>query len=234
MIYLILNRNDFIVSVCPYTEELCEQVINYALWVIEDNTFYDKGGINIKPINIEDNFRLRNALTGFYLDINQKSKSKLKANIIISKIYLDSEKYEYEFNLVDVVNNGKYILKGIFQNMDKNEVYEKEVNKNKFYYVDVEKYYLSISLTYDCKNSPTKIKGSLMKSSLLLSQKKLKEKILTIKNAEDDFLFSVKQIDVFKGSQVIYIQKIILKMEHDLKNNNININLVNEKIFNQY
>ena len=252
-----LNRNDFIVSVCPYTEELCEQVINYALWVIEDNTFYDKGGINIKPINIEDNFRLRNALTGFYLDINQKSKSKLKANIIISKIYLDSEKYEYEFNLVDsksimenlffpynfkfflplinddneyVVNNGKYILKGIFQNMDKNEVYEKEVNKNKFYYVDVEKYYLSISLTYDCKNSPTKIKGSLMKSSLLLSQKKLKEKILTIKNAEDDFLFSVKQIDVFKGSQVIYIQKIILKMEHDLKNNNININLVNEKI----
>ena len=248
-----LNQNDFIVSVCPYTEELCDQVINNALWVVEDNTFYDKGLINIKPLNIEDNFRLRNALTGFYLDIRQKAK----ANILISKIYLNSEKYEYEFSLVDnksiienlffpfnfkffhplindeneyVVNGGKYILKGIFQNINKNEVFEKEVDQKKFYYIDVEKYYLSISLSFDYKIPPSNIKRSIMKNSLVISQKKLKGNILIIKNAEDDFLFSVKQIDVFKGSQVIYIQKIILKMEHDLKNNNININSVNEKI----
>ena len=248
-----LNQNDFTVSVCPFTEELCDQVINNALWVIEDNTFYDKGKLNIKPLNIDENFRLRNALTGFYLGIRQKGKT----NIIISKIFSDTEKHEYEFFLVDsksiienlffpynfkffhplitdeseyVINDGKYILKGIFQNMNKNEEFEKEVNKEKFYYIDVEKYYLSISLTIDYKTPPTNIKGSIMKNSLMLSQKKLKGNILTIKNEEDDFIFNVKQIDVFKGSQVIYIQKIILKMERDLKNKSINVNSVNERI----
>ena len=80
-----ININNYEVSTCIYTNELCDQVINNALWVIEDNLFYHKGGLNIKPVNIEESFRLRNALTGFYLDIKSKSINLIN-NILISKI----------------------------------------------------------------------------------------------------------------------------------------------------
>ena len=248
-----LNKNNYEVSACLYTNELCDQVIHNALWIIEGNLFYHKGCLNIKPVNIEENFRLRNALTGFYLDIKPKNTTIMN-NILISKIYVESEKYEFQFNLIDgesiyeklffpynfklfhyiisdenthVVNEGKYILKGIFQNMDKKHVFEREVDKEKFFYVNPDKYYLPISLYI--KTGVPNIKTSLLKSSLFLSTKFKKSTFLAIKN-EDDFIFNIKQIDTLDGSQVIYIYKIILQLENDLKNNNINFNSLNERV----
>ena len=50
-----------------------------------------------------------------------------------------------------------------------------------------------------------------------------------IKN-EDDFVFNINKIDILKGNEVIFIQKIILKLEKDLKNQIININVLNDWI----
>ena len=246
-----ININNYEVSACVYTNELCDQVINNALWVIEDNLFYHKGGLNIKPVNIEENFRLRNALTGFYLDIKSKSINFIN-NILISKIYMESEKYEFQFSLIDgksieedlffpynfklhhyiiseenthIVPDGKYILKGIFQNMDKTHVFEREVNKKKFYYVESEKYYLPISLSL--KANTGNVASSVLRSSAL--QKLKKNTTMTLKN-ENDFIFNIKQIDTLEISQVLYIHKIILQLEKDLKNNNINFPSLNERV----
>ena len=248
-----LDKNNYEISACVYTNELCNQVLNNALWVIESDLFYHKGGLNIKLVNIQENFRLRNALTGFYLDIKPKNLKSIR-NILISKIFLESEKYEFQFNLIDgnkieenlffpynfklchyiisdenthVINDGKYILKGIFQNMDKEHVFKKEVDGNKFYYVDVDKYYLPISLYFKSGN----LKRSLIKDSEALNPNTNTKKnfILTIKN-ENDFIFNIKQIDILIISQVIYIRKIILQLEKDLKNNNINLNSLNERV----
>jgi len=75
--------------------------LNNALWIIEDNLFDYRGGLNIKPIRIKKNFRIKNALTGFYLDIKQSGQKFKGINKIISKIFIESEKYEYELCLTD-------------------------------------------------------------------------------------------------------------------------------------
>ena len=168
-----IDKNKYEVSACVYKKELYEQAINNAFWIIEDDRFVCKGSLNIKPICIQENFRIKNALTGFYLDIKQKGQKFKGVNKIISQIFIESENYEYEFCLTDghsleekyffpnnfrlfhhfindestfIVNNGKYILKGVFQNLNKQEVFEQEVENEKIYFIDTDNYYLPISL----------------------------------------------------------------------------------------
>ena len=250
-----IDKNKYEVSACVYKKELYEQAINNAFWIIEDDRFVCKGSLNIKPICIQENFRIKNALTGFYLDIKQKGQKFKGVNKIISQIFIESENYEYEFCLTDghsleekyffpnnfrlfhhiindestfIVNNGKYILKGVFQNLNKQEVFEQEVENEKIYFIDTDNYYLPISLEF--RKNLKNFKGSTMKNSLCLSHKNINNNnILIIKN-ENDFIFSIKQIDVLNGSQVIYILRLILQLENDLNNKNINFVSINEKI----
>ena len=65
-------QENYEVSVCEYTEDLCDQVTKYALWVIEDEEIYLKGSLNINLINTEKKIRIRNALTGLYLSVKKK------------------------------------------------------------------------------------------------------------------------------------------------------------------
>ena len=96
-----IDKNKYEVSACVYKKELYEQAINNAFWIIEDDRFVCKGSLNIKPICIQENFRIKNALTGFYLDIKQKGQKFKGVNKIISQIFIESENYEYEFCLTD-------------------------------------------------------------------------------------------------------------------------------------
>jgi hypothetical protein len=96
-----IDKNKYEVSACFYKKELYEQAINNAFWIIEDDRFVCKGSLNIKPICIQENFRIKNALTGFYLDIKQKGQKFKGVNKIISQIFIESENYEYEFCLTD-------------------------------------------------------------------------------------------------------------------------------------
>ena len=253
------DKINFEVSACVYKEEIYEQVLNNALWIIEDNLCDNKNSLYSQPIRIGKNFRIRNALTGFYLIIKQKGKNHL-INNITSSIFYDIEKNDYEFFLVDegyleenfffphnfkfshsiindecsfVLNKGKYILKGLFKNLNKKEVFEKEVEKKKFYFVDAEKYYLPISLLF---GESANLKGSLTKRSLFLSQIKAKEmkknnnKLIVKNDNENDFIFKIKKVDILKASQVLFIQKIIFHLEKDFENKNINIITLNAKI----
>ena len=248
------DKNNFEVSCCAYKEELYEQVINNALWIIEDNLFYFQGTLNIKPVNIGENFRLKNAITGFYLDVRQRG-IKVLPSTLLNKSVSECDNYEYEFCLVDdktledkfffshnfkffhnttndsstyVVDEGKYILKGIFQNRSKQKVFEEEVEKKKFYFVDDRKNYLPIAIDFSKK--VVNIKGSVIKNAFLLKQlSKTKTDNLMVKS-EEDFVFSVKKIDVFEGSQVIFIQKIIIQLKKDLKFKDINLVNLNERI----
>ena len=100
---IIKNEKDkinFEVSACVYKEEIYEQVLNNALWIIEDNLCDNKNSLYSQPIRIGKNFRIRNALTGFYLIIKQKGKNHL-INNITSSIFYDIEKNDYEFFLVN-------------------------------------------------------------------------------------------------------------------------------------
>ena len=261
-----INQESFEVSACAYSEKLCDQVINNALWVIENDSFFVNGILQFNPVQIKNNIRIRNALTGYYLNINPKSFKHFSNNIkIITKSSIISGKHEYEFNLVKeksqqlnlffqynlrlyhntsndeskyAVNEGKYYLKGIFQNIDKENVFEQEVQKTELYFKNIEDFYVPVSLELNDYNEMGII-GSIHKSyhplkkNEKLSDSKLKNKNKKYKinvKTENDFIFSLYQIDIFKGSQVIYIQKIILGLENDLQNNNINLITLNEKI----
>ena len=263
--YFEIRKSNYEVSMCDYTDKLYEQVINNALWVIEDNLFFYKGALNVKPINIKETFRLRNALTGFYLDIKQ-SGLKFGSHQFASNIQNKDDKKEYEFDLVDeqqleahyffqfnfkflnhiisdeskyVVNDGKYILKGIFQNIKKQAVFEEEVEKNQFSYIDAEKYYLPVSIDFsDNIDKKDNIKNTTMKNFLSLSQVNPKiiknfqnmNNIIVKYENDNDFIFTVNKIDVLKGSQVIFIQKVILLMKQDFNQKNINLNILNERL----
>ena len=54
---------------------------------------------------------------------------------------------------------------------------------------------------------------------------------LLVKNEENDFIFSIKKIDVFQGNQINYIVKIIKILNVEIKENELNnFNAINEII----
>ena len=215
--------DEYILIGVPVTDELSLHVLYNSFWVIEeDDSCYEE--IIKSPIEIKKYFRIHNLNIGLYLNIRLKknnlffdyndfSKSEELSNKLFQFNLVDDEmlntqfrfKYNFLFNnysfdnlITEVVDNGEYILKGI---------YNQESNLNIFHkYID---YYKPISLSIYNKNN---------------------ENRLDIKR-EDDFIFKIKKVDLHRGIQVTYVQKIIETLKKNVEENDIkNDSLINKSI----
>lgn len=248
-----LNYNNYRVAPYPYKEELHEQILKKAFWVIEERAANFKEDINRKPVRIGENFRIRNPSTGLYLNIRQKNSIKNINNI--DNVTGDNDKYEYEFYLVDeqslndnlfiqynfklchyiinsdssyIMDDGKYILKGVFKNFNKNYIFQSKSNE-RFYFENIGEYFLPISLYFNnISNIISSNTANGLKRNSVLGEVISKAEFC-IKN-EDDFIFNIKKIGILEGSQVNFIHKIILVLAKDLKENQLDLNQLNEWI----
>ena len=248
------NKNQDKYKVVPYlyTDELSEQVLEKAFWVIEQNNSDCCECLEKEPIKIKEGFRIKSPCTGLYLSIKHKNIIKSNYNINNKSSLNKNEKSEYEFCLIDnetinnnlffennfkfyhyiisdenkyIVDDGKYIIKGIFENFNKEEVLDNHTSNEIFDYNCLEQYYLPIFLILN--DSSVNKSGGFKRSSI--SNEIISKKEYVIKN-EDDFMFVIKKTDILKGSEVIFIHKIIMKLENDLKNQQLNINTLNDWI----
>ncbi len=243
-----IMTNNYKVVPYLYTDELCENVLKKTFWLIEEKNKNYAEDFNRAPIQIKEEFRIKHPDTGLYLSIKQKNINKFnnQNNFSLSEY----EKYEYEFYLVDyntlndnlffqnnfkffhyvindentnILDDGKYILKGICKNFNKDYVFQNNVKNEKFCFSKLDSYYLPISLSFNTKNFPA---GLGLKKNSILNEFFSKNEFV-IKN-EDDFIFNIKKVNIFKGNEVIFIHKIIVKFENDLKNQKLNINSLND------
>ena len=157
--------DEFLITGKPYTDKLSFHVLYNSFWVIEeDNACIEE---NIKtPIPIKQNFRIKNLNTNLYLNIRLKGKNESEESSDFTKSGEISNKL-YEFYLVDenmlnenvmftynflfcnysfdcletkIVDNGEYILKGVYKKFKVNKLYL------------CQDYYRPISLTMNAKN----------------------------------------------------------------------------------
>ena len=224
------ESNNYKVVPYFYSENLYEHIIKKAFWVIEENFEEASESIGKESVKINQGIKIKNVSNGLYLNINT-SKSFLNEN----------DKYLYEFTLVDkkilkanpffscnfkfinynnndenkfIINDGKYILKGVCKNSN-------------FQYSKIELYYLPIFLTIN-NTSISYIHSDSnidMKNNSILNELMSKEELI-IKN-DDGFIFNIKKIGISKGYEVIFIHKLILKLDEDLKKQKLNINILN-------
>ena len=238
----------------PYKEELHEQILKRACWVIEERASNFGEDIDRKPVKIGEDFRIKNPSTGLYLSIRQKIGIK-SSNKNMDFLASDNDKYDYEFYLVDekslndnlfiqynfklchyiinsdnsyIMDDGKYILKGVFKNLNKYFLFQSKSNE-RFYFENINSYYFPISLYF---NNISNYIGSNIAIGLKRSSfwnEVISKTEFCIKN-EDDFIFNIKKIGILEGSQVNYIHKIMLVLEKDLKENQLDITQLNEWI----
>ena len=247
----IQNKEYKVVSYL-YTEELSKQVLNNAFWVIEQNNSESCESLEKEPIKLKEGIRIKSPSTGLYLNIRQKNIIKQNFNLNNRTNLNKFEKYEYEFCLVDneainnnlffennfkfyhyiisdenkyIVDNGKYILKGIFENFNKDYVSKNQSSNEIFDFNNLEHYYLPINIY---TNDTSINKTEEFKKNLITNEIISKMDFFIKSEDEYDFVFVMKKIDFFKGSEVIFIRKIILKLENDLKNQKLNINILND------
>ena len=212
--------DEYIITGKPVTDELSLHVLYNSFWVIEEDNFCFEEIIK-SPIEIKKCFRIHNLNTGLYLnirlkgnnlfllDFNDFSKSEELSNKLY-EFYLVDEKilnlnFRFQYNFLfhnysfdnlesNIVDNGEYILKGVYQELTQNDFRK---------YRD---YYKPISLNMNNKNR------------------------LDIKQ-EDDFIFKVRKVDLHRGIQVTYVQKIIETLKKNVEENDIkNDSLINESI----
>ena len=239
--------------VVPYTyqEELHEQILKKAFWVIEERASNFEQDIYRKPVKIGENFRIKNPSTGLYLNIRKKFNIKSSKNFDF--LSNDNDKFEYEFYLSDeqVLNNnlfiqynfklchyiinsdnsyimddGKYILKGVFKNLNKFYLFQSRSNET-LSFENIGSYYLPISLYFNnISNIINSITAMGLRRSSIFNEVVPKTEFC-IKN-EDDFIFNIKKIGILEGSQVNYIHKIISVLKKDSKEKQLDITLLNE------
>ena len=231
-----------------YTEELCEHVIKNAFWVIEENNSTYCETLVKEGIKLKEGLRIKNPSTGLYLNVRQRNIAKISNKSNLN----ETDKNEYEFCLVDnntlndtlffdynfkffhyiiseenpyIVDDGKYILKSIYKNFNKEYVFKDQSNKDIFSYPRMENYFMPISINiHNITNF--NISSGLKNKNILINQMVSKCDFI-IKN-EDEFVFNIKKINILKGNEVIFIKKIFLKLEKDLKNQNLNITILND------
>ena len=248
-----LNAKNYKVVPYPYKEELHEQILKKAFWVLEERASNFKEDINRKPVKIGEDFRIKNPSTGLYLNIRQKVGIKSSKNFDF--LASEYDKSDYEFYLVDeqslndnlfiqynfklchyiinsdssyIMDDGKYILKGIFKNFNKNYIFQSKLNE-KFHFENISSYYLPISLYFSNISNFISSNAAIgLKRNSILNEIISKAEFC-IKN-EDDFIFNIKKIGILEGSQVNYIHKIIFVLEKDLKENQLDVTQLNEWI----
>ena len=245
----IKNKEGKLYKVVPYlySEELYEHILKKAFWVIEENNSPNVELDGKEPVKIGEGFRIKNVSNGLYLNLKQKTVFKISD----STFYNDYDKIEYEFNLVDyntlndniffennfkffhyfindeskyIVDDGKYILKSVCKNM--NKCLKNKFKQEEFMFSKIDSYYLPISISSNLSNVAINISNNSQKIISILNEL-IPNSDYIIRN-EDDFIFNIKKVDILKGNEVIFILKIILKLENDLKSQQLNINILND------
>ena len=221
------NNTEYRIVAIPYSNEIYDHVLNNSFWVLEED--YENYDLSIKkPIQVNEHIRIKNFDTSLYLSIKKRGNNDNNSSHDISQIFdmssfiLDNKTFEFilveeqdlndnlylEFNFTFL----NYMLDSINSEItDEGKYFLKGVftNIKLFSFINIEYYYQTIGLTFDNRNN---------KNNLL------------IKN-EDDFIFSIKKIDIFQGNQVNYIVKIIQKLNKELiKSDFNNYNIINEII----
>ena len=208
-----INKEYRIIGI-PYTEYLCDQTLNNSFWAIEENLEVNNF-INKHPIKIKEYIRIKNVITGLYLSIRKKgyyNNSNASENEDMSGFFRENK--DFEFILVDENKlNEKvyleynfllynYVLDNLkFEVVDEGKYIIKGVFRklNLSLKIDLKFYYQSIGLTINDKNN------------------------LIIKN-ENDFVFKLKKIDIFKGIQINYIIKKIDILNKEINDDKLNDN----------
>ena len=70
------KHNKYKVVPYLYTDELCEHVLKKTFWFLEGKAISNKDEFNRDPIQIKEEFRIKNAYTGLYLFIKKKKYYK--------------------------------------------------------------------------------------------------------------------------------------------------------------
>ena len=166
------NNSEYRIIGVRYCNELFEHVLNNSFWVIEEKLdFFDNS--NKKPIQIREHIRIKNLYTGLYLSVYNNYEDDNQSNLKDDDSFSFFENKTYQFKLVpeeilnnnpflennflffnymldsncsEIVDDGKYILKGVFRKF-------KLKNLNQ-----LEHYYQSISLGMTNKNNNLSVK----------------------------------------------------------------------------
>ena len=212
-----INTKKYRIVGKPYSSELYQHILNNSFWTIEqepDNIGY----IDIGPVKIKKRVRLKNVDTGLYLSLRKQNVNNNDSSESWDMNSFILENQNLEFYLVDEEKlNSSSEYNFVFYNYifdtSSSEIIDegKYIIKNAFRKnnitsaSDLELYYESISLN-------------------------IKEKNLMIKN-EEDFIFQIKKIDIFKGNQANYIVTIINILDNEINGNFLNnYNIINDSI----
>ena len=166
------NNTEYRVIGVRYCDELCEHVLNNSFWVIEEK--WDFFTNSKKPIQIKQHIRIKNLHTGLYLSIYNNYEDDIENNLkdddsysffenkkcffkLVPEEILNNNPFlEYNFlffnymldsNCSEIIDDGKYILKGVFRKF-----------KNT-HFNELEHYYKSISISMQNKNNNLSIKN---------------------------------------------------------------------------
>lgn len=166
------NNSEYRVIGVRYCDELCEHVLNNSFWVIEEKLDFVNN--SKKPIQIKEHIRIKNLYTGLYLSVYNNYEDDIQDDLKDDDSYSFFENKKYLFKLVpeqtlnnnpfleynflffnymldsncsEIVDEGKYILKGVFRKF-----------KNS-HFNQLENYYKSISIEMTNKNNNLSVKN---------------------------------------------------------------------------
>ena len=166
------NNTEYRVIGVRYCDELCKHVLNNSFWVIEEKLDFFTN--SKKPIQIKQHIRIKNLHTGLYLSIYNNYEDDIENNLkdddsysffenkkcffkLVPEETLNNNPFlEYNFlffnyildsNCSEIIDDGKYILKGVFRKF-----------KNT-HFNELEHYYKSISISMQNKNNNLSIKN---------------------------------------------------------------------------
>ena len=167
------NNPEYRIIGIKYCNELCEHVLNNSFWVIEEKLDCFNNN-NKKPIQIKEHIRIKNLYTGLYLSVFNNYEDNNQSNIKDDDSSSFFENKTYQFKLVpeealnnnpflennflffnymldsncsEIVDDGKYILKGVFRKFKLRHLNQ------------LEQYYKSISIIMTNKNNNLSVKS---------------------------------------------------------------------------
>ena len=188
------KTDEYYVTAIPYCKELSVHVLNNAFWSLEEDAIFLED-IERFPILIKRYLRIKNLNIGLYLNISGR-KSIIDNDISI----IDGENKLYKFNLVDekiLKDNFRFEYNFLFSNYEFDNLIPELVCNEKYILNGV---YKKLNIKKDF--------NGYQYYYLPVSLKLNKAERIEIRQ-EDDFIFTLKKVDLLDGFQITYIKKII-------------------------
>ena len=199
------KTDEYYVTAIPYCKELSVHVLNNAFWSLEEDAIFLED-IERFPILIKRYLRIKNLNIGLYLNISGR-KSIIDNDISI----IDGENKLYKFNLVDekiLKDNFRFEYNFLFSNYEFDNLIPELVCNEKYILNGV---YKKLNIKKDF--------NGYQYYYLPVSLKLNKAERIEIRQ-EDDFIFTLKKVDLLDGFQITYIKKIIDNLNNVLKSEN--------------